>query len=160
MSGRLTRIVALLTVVTHVWVSLIVAPWHQLEAHLLPAVTVVRDALRPGNSCGCHHHACRRGPVATANDRGESPAQAPAAPEHDDDCSICQMVAQPFAAIGEPPAVAYCERQEGICCRTAPRILSRFVCRPVSRGPPSCVAANELAVRGLSKNRRAAIDSI
>lgn len=135
-SGRLTRVVALLTVVTHAWVSLIVAPWHQLESHLLPAVTVVRSGGQPAPSCGCRHHASHRDPVATSTFREESPAQAPANPEHGDDCSICQMVAQPFAAIGEPPAVAYCELQEAICCRNTPRLVSRFVCRPVSRGPP------------------------
>jgi hypothetical protein len=132
------KTVALLAVVAHVWVMLIVAPWHQLDEHVLPAATGVRESGTTPlvKRCSCGHHVCDGGST-TANDSKEQvPAQPPHAPDHDEHCPLCHVLAQPFASIIESPAVAYCELTEVLAATTGPQSSARFLCRPVSRGPP------------------------
>jgi hypothetical protein len=133
-SGRLIKTVALFAVVTHVWVTLIVAPWHQLDEHVLPAVTGVRECNDTplAKRCSCSHHSCDRNSSAT----DDSKEQAPHAPDHDEHCPLCHVLSQPFASIAEAPAVAYCELSEVLVATPAPQSSARFLCRPVSRGPP------------------------
>ncbi|MDB5342915.1 MAG: hypothetical protein JWP89_1292 [Schlesneria sp.] len=132
------KTVALLAVAAHVWVTLIVAPWHQLDEHVLPAATGVREC---GDSplvkrCSCGHHSYDRSSTATGDSKEQAPAQTPHAPDHDEHCPLCHVLSQPFASIVESPTVAYCELTEVLVATPAPQSSARFLCRPVSRGPP------------------------
>jgi hypothetical protein len=135
-SGRLIKIVALLAVATHVWVSLIVAPWHQLDEHLLPAVTGVRECSASPlvKRCSCGHHARDHRNSTTTGDK--APPQVPHSPDHDGHCPLCHVLSQPIASVVEIPTVAYCELTEALAATPAPQSSARFLCRPVSRGPP------------------------
>lgn len=137
-SGRLIKVVALLAVATHVWVTLIVAPWHQLDEHVLPAATGVRESSDPPlvKRCSCGHHSCDRNSTTTGDPKDQAPTQVPHSPDHDEHCPLCHVLSQPFASIVESPTVAYCELTEVLVATPAPQSSARFLCRPVSRGPP------------------------
>jgi hypothetical protein len=137
-SGRLMKTVALVAVAAHIWVTLIVAPWNQLDEHVLPAATGVRECGETpvAKRCTCGHHSHDRRSTAAGDSQEQAPAQAPHAPDHDEHCPLCHVLTQPFASIVEPSAAAYCELTEAVAAAPAPQAFSRFLCRPVSRGPP------------------------
>lgn len=134
-SGRLVKTVALLAVAAHVWVTLIVAPWHQLDEHVLPVATGVRECgdAPLAKRCSCSHRSCNRNLSATGDSKEQVPAQAP---DHDEHCPLCHVLSQPFALIVEPLEVAYCQLNEVLATTAAPQSSARFLCRPIPRGPP------------------------
>jgi hypothetical protein len=151
MFGRMTRVVALGAVITQLWVSLIVAPWHHLVEHRLVAVpespgakqVVVGETEQPvrRHSCRCRHHAHR----ATELPVCESPVRAeespdtptPAAPEHHDDCLVCQILAQQFTSVELPALVLSPERMEFSPPASSVQPWLGLQMDPVSRGPPA-----------------------
>lgn len=139
MYGRLIRLVALGAVVTHLWVTMVVAPWHQLVAHRLPYANARQDseASPSHKSCRCRHHSV---PVDTpACDRpskGPQDGSPPTPSHHHDDCPICQVLAQPFAPFGQTELSHCGERVESSCPVSAVRPSLEPLREPVSRGPP------------------------
>lgn len=150
MFGRLTRVVALGAVITHLWVSLIVAPWHHLVEHRLGAISestetnqaVAAETEQPvrRHSCRCRHHASKTAelPVCESPVRTEeSPdSQTPAAPEHHDDCLVCQILAQQFTSVELPALVLAPERMEFSPPVSSVQPWLGLQMDPVSRGPP------------------------
>lgn len=138
MFGRLTHLVALVAMVTHIWVNLIVAPWHHLVAHQLPAAhshASAHDHAERVERCHCHHHAhCK--PTTTASNSDQHSSQVPMAPHDDDSCPVCHVLMQSFAQIEIPPVLPTREARE----QNPPVLVVQpslgALIDPVSRGPP------------------------
>ncbi|WP_157605409.1 DUF2946 family protein [Schlesneria paludicola] len=136
MFGRLTHLVALVAMVAHIWVNLIVAPWHHLVAHQLPAAHAGdHDRASRVEHCHCHHHVhCKPASTATRSDQQSS--QVPMAPHDDDSCPVCHVLTQSFAQIEIPPVLPTRESRE----QTPPVFVIQpslgALIDPVSRGPP------------------------
>jgi hypothetical protein len=137
--GRATRLIALLAVVTHVWASLIVAPWHQLVAHRLPTLeptTQQESSPPPTKRFRCGHHAqCT--PPAANSERGKSSENVPLTPDDEDNCSICQVLAQPYSHPEIPVPVLTRQFREFSPPVSAVQPLLGCLIDPVSRGPPA-----------------------
>lgn len=145
MFGRLTRVVALAAIVTHLWVTMVVAPWHHLVEHRLVATNTDTDAetrlAQPVSGCRCHAHrtkavpACSE-PVTAAADSsdGQSP---PASPHRHDDCQVCQVLTQQFTTLELPRPVVAQERIQLSPPVSAVQPMLGALIDPVSRGPPA-----------------------
>lgn len=136
--GRSTRLIALAAIVTHLWVNLIVAPWHHLVDHRLPSLqsraesesTELKSA-----KCSCRHHAHKGCDDA---DSSSPTSPAPAAPHHDaDDCQVCHVLAQAFMSSEHPAQDAAPERLEFSPPESAVQPWLEPALDPVSRGPPT-----------------------
>lgn len=135
MFGRVTRFVALAALATHLWVSMVVAPWHHLVAHRGSAENAAADdTLVSGKHCHCRHHkhCAPTQDAAAANENS-----APLAPDHEDDCSICQVLAQPVSCPSVPTPVVTPERLEFSPPVSSVQPLLGSTIDPVSRGPPT-----------------------
>lgn len=137
MFGRLTRIVVWIAVVTHIWVGLIYAPWHQLDAHLLPGISG-RCTERSMKFCRCSHHLHCRKSSAHPGRIVDSRASVPLAPDHDEHhCQVCHLLTQPVASAYESHAMSVCEHAEFMRFGYVSQSWSGFFIDPISRGPPS-----------------------
>lgn len=135
MFGKATRCLAIAALATHLWVSMVVAPWHQLAAHRLSGSGAAGqdDAKTAIKHCGCGHHHPVCNPKA-----GSSDQPAPATPPHDhDDCLICQVLAQPISATKVATLELSPERIEFSPPVSAVQPLLGASIDPVSRGPPT-----------------------
>jgi hypothetical protein len=132
MFGRATRCLAIAALATHLWVSMVVAPWHHLVAHRLPAAT--QDDERPvAKHCSCGHHH----PVCESR-TGSSDHRTPAAPDgHDEECPVCQVLTQSAQASAVATLVPSHERIEFSPPVSAVQPLLGASIDPVSRGPPA-----------------------
>lgn len=134
MFGKSTRCLAIAALVTHLWVSMVVAPWHHLTAHRLPGLVAAasEDAKTAVKPCGCGHHH----PVCETQLPG-SDESVPAAPHDHDDCLICQALAQPVST----PEMAALELSPDRIEFSPPvftvQPLLGASIDPVSRGPPT-----------------------
>lgn len=139
---RVTRVVALAAMLTHIWVSMIVAPWHHLVAHRLSATQVESktDTLLVVSSthCHCRHHShqTKVRPCQGVKSKSDHPA-APATPDHHDDCPVCQVLAQQFDAIETVAPLTATESVVFPPPASAIQPLLGCLFEPVSRGPPA-----------------------
>ncbi len=133
MLSRFTQALALIAMLSHLWVSTI-GPWHYLSEHRLAGLQIDGDTKSPlPSKCGCKHHrhtGCHPVPVAT--DERPEPASPPA--EHD--CQVCQLLAQAVAPVLQPAAEVTPEQIEFAQPVSTVRCATGFVIRPLSRGPP------------------------
>lgn len=145
MFGRLTRVVALAAMVTHLWVTMVVAPWHHLVEHryVITEPDFKTEPAQPASSCRCRHHAHRAKvapacdvPVSDASESsdGQSP---PASPHRHDDCQICQVLTQQFTTLELPRPVVAQERIQFSAPVSAVQPMLGALIDPVSRGPPA-----------------------
>jgi len=145
MFGRMTRIAALATMLTHMWVSIVVAPLHHMVEHRL-AVSEPdskTDATLSANNCRCQHRAHRTKTVPTcdiplseaANSSDGEPT--PTTPHNHDACQICQVLAQQFTTLELPRPVVALEQVEFSPPVSAVQPMLGSLIDPVSRGPPA-----------------------
>lgn len=131
---------ALLAIVTHLWVNLVVAPWHHLVEHRLPSLQSAASSESTelkSSKCSCRHHAHKGCDDATVTDRSSQPTPVPAAPHHDaDECQICHVLAQAFMSSAHPVQHAAPERLEFSPPESAVQLWLESTLDPVSRGPP------------------------
>ena len=137
MFGRVTRLVALAAIGTHLWVNLVVVPLHHLVAHRLPAVTSSeQEVSSPVHHCSCRHHANCGPNSQPASQTAQSSPNDPLSPDDADDCPICQIFTQPIAPLGVPAPILSPERFEFSAPIVAIQSVSGVLFDPVSRGPP------------------------
>jgi hypothetical protein len=135
MVGKATRCLAIAALATHLWVSMVVAPWHQLAHHRFSGgnAAALDDAKVAVKQCGCGHHHPVCDPRLPASNH-----QVPAAPHHDhDDCLICQVMAQAVAPTDLATLELSPERIEFSPPVCAVQPLLGALIDPVSRGPPA-----------------------
>ena len=137
--------------VAHLWVNIIVVPWHHLVEHRFAglnqdsesAALVIPHEARPASKCRCHHHASPAKSRPVCDSRGknsEQPADEgplPAAPHHTDDCQVCQVLGQAFTSCTHPELQLAAKRLEFAPPVSAVQPLLGTLIEPVSRGPPS-----------------------
>lgn len=141
MFGRISPIIAMVALTTHLWVSMVVAPWHRLvEHHATVAEPAAEKSATPSEikaqrGCRCKHHRCAAPTENTVAREGSTPESVPAIPDHDD-CEVCQILAQCYVAVDLPvPELAW-ERVEFRQLETVVQPLLGCLTDPVSRGPP------------------------
>ena len=144
MFGRFTRWIAIAAMITHVWVNLVVAPWHHLVEHRLAAiqqasdVTVSQDELKPASKCRCHHHgAAKPQALDVCGTTVPKPDHDPVAPHHSDDCQVCQVLTQAFVSSELPALELAPEKIEFAPSASAVQPWLGSLLEPVSRGPPA-----------------------
>lgn len=144
MLPRFKSAVTWLTLVTHLLVTFVVAPWHHFTEHQVSATANAQSCAvtRPASGCRCHRHIGRSSaiadiaaPEAIATGEPQSPS-SPAEPEHDD-CSVCQTLAQQFVTSGEESAALRVELVYAVPLLLAQRPKLGMLFDPISRGPPS-----------------------
>ena len=136
--GCRTRSIALLTLVVHAWINLVFAPWHQLVEHQLPAkaATKLRIVTTSERRCGCGHTHCKLPRKATSDSKSVPPRE-PITPDDHDECSVCQILAQPQTQLQTPIPFTTAERVEFVFQVSAIQPLLGSVIAEVSRGPPT-----------------------
>lgn len=138
--GRLTRFVAIAALASHLWVSMVVAPWHHLVAHRGTASEAINaEGSSPTiKHCHCRHHSHCASPKTKSDASQKSDSSSPLTSEHDEDsCPVCQVLAQLLCCPQVPaPAVAL-ERLEFSPPETTVQPLLGSLIDPVSRGPPA-----------------------
>ena len=138
MFGHFTRLIAFVAVIAHVWMGLVVAPWHHLTAHVLPAVKFARDKdpSSPTNRCNCGHHSrCSRS--SPAPDLSHRSSKAPSVPHDEDGCAICEVLAQQIVypdILGILPTRMH--QNFALPVRAIQPIPGALI-DPTSRGPPA-----------------------
>lgn len=142
MFGRLTRVVALAAMVTHLWVTMVVAPWHHLVEHRLAALEPASETetSSPLRSCSCRHHSHQTKSLPICDEpiaKHSGPGETPAAPADHDDCPICQVLTQHFTTAELPLLAVTPERMEFSPPVSAVQPLLGASIEPVSRGPPA-----------------------
>lgn len=142
MFGRVTRIVALIAVATYVWVALVVAPWHQLSAHVLPIAKSVgnHDSLSTVKRCHCRHHARGNSSALACDGRHTSKSSQESddhSPNDEHGCSVCQILAQPFVHLDVADPTPTWVHMEFCLSDSVIQPLLGALIDPVSRGPPT-----------------------
>ncbi|MFO0919139.1 MAG: hypothetical protein U0872_12590 [Planctomycetaceae bacterium] len=124
----------------HLWVSMVIAPWHRLTEHRLvagePAAnqSAQLEEIKAVRGCACHRHSHQTQPCAPADSRGNSSES----PVHDhDNCEVCQVLSQHYQPVDVPAPQLAPERTD--FSRTVVLVQPLLGCLtdPVSRGPPA-----------------------
>lgn len=138
MFGRSTRLIALAAMVTHLWVNLIVAPWHHLVEHRLSAVATEAGSgsiQLKSSKCQCRHHAH---PECDDTASADPSKKLPSAPHHDaENCQVCHVLAQAFLSTAHPTLEAAPERVEFMPPESVVQLSLEPTRDPASRGPPT-----------------------
>lgn len=141
MFGYSTRVVAVVAISAHLWVNWVVAPWHHWAAHR-PAVAQPASQIsdvQPVHRCRCRHHAQRRSCAANCDQQvpKSSDPGNPVVPHQNDDCQICQILAQPCTTAELPALVLAMDRVPAVPPASVIQPLFGDLIDPVSRGPPA-----------------------
>lgn len=142
MLGRFSKVMAIAAICTQMWVSMIVAPWHHLVEHRLPAAvtetkTAESSAVPVQKTCRCHRHQhCQPAKKELAGQPGPAES-APLAPHDADDCPVCQVLTQAVVTVDLPTPTVTTESVEFPPLVSAVRPSLGLLLEPVSRGPPS-----------------------
>jgi hypothetical protein len=137
-SGR--YIVALLALLAHLGVSMVYAPWHHLVEHnsihsAKPESISASNSSKPTKRCHCKHHShCT--PESTAQNSDDQPLSH----DSEDNCLVCQVLAQLVATIDAPVLVGDMQFLEISAPIPAVKILDVDAITPTSRGPPAYTA--------------------
>ena len=138
--GRVTRFVAIATFITHLWVSLIVAPWHQMVAHRPASAASGSTPHQASSSSKCSHccdhkHGAAKSPCAGGPEHSRS--HSPSEHGNHNDCPVCQVIGQLLASAEISAPALLLERVEFSQPPLELRPLSVISIEPTSRGPPS-----------------------
>jgi hypothetical protein len=136
--GHFIRLIAFIAVISHVWIGLIVAPWHHLTAHVLPAVKCATDKHPSShtNRCNCGHRTrCSRSSLSS--DLPHRSSKAPSVPHDEEGCAICQVLAQQVVYPDiSGPMPARMHQKFAPAVSAIPPVPGALI-DPTSRGPPA-----------------------
>ena len=147
MFGRITPFIAMAALTTHLWVSMVVAPWHRLTEHYLAVVEPTENPaaeaaeIKAVRGCHCHGHSHRHAHRvdACAVNTG-SPAngsESPSPVHNHDDCEVCQILAQHYQPVDVSAPQLTPERVDFFQPVVCVQPLLGCLTEPVSRGPPA-----------------------